>query len=762
MANYGTQYIMSFTSELGELFEVYFDYLNYTGSSTNIIGTDGSVIIRNTTGDRSTLDPYIRGTECLLEIFARPDDNLSIANFLSTIANNIRITVYQDSNYTHPYYQGFVAVEDLSQSFMDPPYTISIRALDGLGLLKGVDLVDTNNLKFYGNMSIIQWVAQILYKTDQTIPIRVFFNIFNSTLPTLTVFDYVYLNSITFSEGDSFNINAADPAIDTNALTADDCYNALEKIMRCFKCTLFQEDGYWNVVNLWEYANPNGYGYTVYNLGTVSSVILGNSCQVAFGTNSLVSTTISDVKINNNYDIKIGKKQKVFPVSNDLTISLQQPLKWLQLNYAYNQSQNKVINQDLTDIALGSVINSGLINSGAVDPTGNINLGYTNEGNPILFNMVFNNYALFGWSNHLGPIGTPAPPTTNAYIQVINDNLGYEYERFLMNEEATGFTFLQSTCVLVDSGDKFNITGSFRTRSAVVGGNNDIMAYCLFYGDDGTFWTLVTDAGNPTNNPPKWVPSNSNFTINTGFISYDYNGQNADIWISFSVSNSNNIPTVPSQGKIVVLLGSNIVGATQYWYKDIQITVSPFLSGTALETIAGDYNYSSQNNALSIRDSQTDDVEISDSPKRYFKGALINSSGFLLPATWYRRGYNTIDGVIVNGVFIPGLRFTQIMEYLKFENLDRTLQYIEGTLKGLTYYDANFKVHPLGLLNSYFFVDPTPLTLPTKKFRCTSYEKNLVKGTFKGTFVEVLNDQNDNGFSIPDIYTFGYTFNSIS
>lgn len=85
------------------------------------------------------------------------------------------------------------------------------------------------------------------------------------------------------------------------------------------------------------------------------------------------------------------------------------------------------------------------------------------------------------------------------------------------------------------------------------------------------------------------------------------------------------------------------------------------------------------------------------------------------------------------------------------------MEKIEGTFRGLTYRTADLEVKQYGYLNSYFFPDHP---MPTKKFMLTSFDDDYGTGYGRRVFVEVLQDQNDPGFDVPDAgnYLFQYLF----
>lgn len=734
---YGTKYILSFNNDLNERYDIYFDFLGFSGIITQLTGTDDVLTIRSTSGDENKMEAIL-GKEALINIFVDQTMPISIADLVATHDNDIRVTIYKNEDFTKSEFQGFIVVEDNNQPFLDPPFTLSVRALDGLGLLKGVDLQDLNKLLFVGNYSILSWIAQILYKTDQTLNLRVYFNIYESSMnqsgdPLVQTF----LNAITFSQGDAFNSQATDPSVDINKTAADDCYTALEKIVRCLRCRLFQEGGVWNLVSLYEYLNPAGFTYREYAFDTP--------------TNGIAQVYPVAVGNNKNYQVVVGKNQLIHPVSEDQLYYLKIAKKWLKLTYNYDQSQNKVCNQDFSegtrDATYDAVISSAILDA-SISPVVNLQtLGYD----------------LYCWDHFNGTITQPGvyenpypalPPDKRAYIREVIDALGYVKERYAVIEHSpAGLTYIISKEFLIDNNDALVISASMRTKTSHLGQVGFGWLIVQLIADDGTYWAINGAEGpgisNLEANRATWWQTDSNFrnsgsgfngTPGFGYLGVSGTGD-ANQWVQVSMGQYK-APIAPRSGRIRVILTNQGAYADEMWYKDLSVKITPYLQGS-YTALKGDYNYSAT--GFNIKQTEADTVEISDSPKRYFKGALLRGNGDLCTPTWSRAGV------------IESKRFTQLMQQIMYTNLCRMVAKIEGSWRGLSYVpaDDNTIVRSNGFLNSFSFEDgPTP----TKRFMLTSFEKKYGTGQWRGVFVEMLADQNDIGFSIPDTYKFSYIF----
>ncbi len=726
--SYGNKFILPFTNNLDQFYEIYFDFLNYVPTIPILLtGTNDCLTLRATGNDDDKLNA-IFGTEALIKIIVEKDQLITINDLIAQHDNDIRITVYKDRDYSKSIYQGFVVVENNSQPLHDPPYILQIRALDGLGLLKGVDLVDTTNTPFVGSQSLIGWIGQILYKTGQTLNIRTYFNFYNSGFSELSsALVETQLNANTFKKADSPETN--DPSVDVNALNEDDCYTALEKIVRCLRCRLFQEDGVWNLVSLYEYLNPAGFSYFEFEmLDPVSGIV-----------------PVSTVGVGNNIinDIPIGKNEIIRPTQGDVNLYLKLATKWIKLTYNYDQSENKLCNQNFTD-GLANPSFDSTISSTIIDPT---------ITPVVIFNTL--GYNAYCWTNKDGPFSTLPPPSNPAFVRSVLDGLDSEFLRFAViptNGSTTGLLINQQQ-FLVDSGDRLELSFDWRMRTHVTlgsfGGSIGTM-YVLMTGADGSFWFLfasVSDIGEATGGTTQWVATDSNFSTALPIIAVtDANNswQNMTAGSVTAMTDKRAGIQVPVSGKIQIILSGQAVGAgNEAWFKNINVTIYPYLFGS-FKQVKGDYNFSSSNN--NIKQTKEDNVEISDSPKRYFKGALLNIDGVsLAPANWHRKGFS------------ESFRFTQGMERVMYNHLCRILQKVEGSFRGMTYRDSTdiSIIRQAGFINQYYFTDSAT---PTKKFMLTSFEKNYGTGEGRHVFVETLADVNDTGWTNPDQYVFNYIF----
>lgn len=737
---YGLKYTTSFSSDIDEHYDINFSVLGYTGLPQALTAAADCLELKSVVGDEDKFQP-ICGQEATIRIMLYATDNVSIADFIAPQDNFILVQIYATGNLV---FQGFVMVEDNSQPLLDAPFVIEVKATDALGTLQGVYFLDTNGNDYSGKMTVIGWLAQILNKTGQTINLRTYFNIYNEAFdPAVNALEQICLDAITFQTGSQTAAGDTNPA-DFNT-GFDDFYTVLEKIVTNLRCKLFQEAGYWHLVNLWDYMNPAGYTFWEYSFGDPVDGIIPYSA-VNRGTGQLLQ-------------VQIGKIQPMRLVSEDAIMYLKLATKSVELTFNYNQALNKIINQAL-DQGVPQPAQDELIASSVIDASYN---------NGVSVNLTTKAYTLFGWlllqCTAIGGSGqdidrnnsTPMDPS-KAFIRVVYDILSQEMVRFVVVklQSAPTFGFIVSSRVMLDQNDILQITFSWRTRTGTgIGNARWQLAFVFLYGDDGTFWALNCIAnGSITGNPTVWQKVDSDFKNTFGTVpscSSDLIPSTL-LWSGVEINTQalTGVPfaQAPTSGMVeVILYGANDTG-TEWWYKDLSVTILPYLSG-GYAKLLGDYNFAESN--ANIMKTEEDTVDISDSPKRYFQGALLaTGAGYkLLSPVWNRAGY------------MEKMRFTQIMTWLIYTNVYRQIIKIEGTVRGLNYLDSSMP--PIktvsGMRNAYYFADTTT---PTKRYLLCSFDKNCHTGQWRGVFLETTSGSDDPGLQTPDFSEFSYLFSGLS
>lgn len=746
MPTYGTRFTIDFHNDLNELIEIDIDELNYNGPSQALTADGDCLNIKSIVGDEDRTNP-ICGTEADIKIRVGVKDGIDISYFITEQDNFFRVTIWQEMNYMQPIFQGFIVVEDNNQPFLDPPFTLLIKAMDCIGTLQGTYFLDANGNPFAGKMTIIGWLAQVLNQTGQTLNLRTYFNIYNSAFSQAqNPLEQICLDAITFQTGQQTPAGDTNPA-DYNT-GFDDYYTILEKIVKNLRCKLFQEGGYWHLINLWDYYNPVGMSYFEYSFGAP--------------VNGIIPYTLVGKGMNIANTVQVGKDQTLRLVNEDALLYIKLAKKSVELTYNYNQSLNKIINQGLSQ-GVRQPAQDEVISTQYIDKS-------IQDGHGHYINLPTLAWSLFGWQVMQAPteqnVVAPdfsqivAATPDKAFIRVVNDLLGNEMERFIVAKIQANptITTVISSPLLIDINDIFQLSFSFKTRTSTTGtlaNQRWVTVFVFLTGDDGSYWMLDCIAnGTIINNPTYWVKTDNHWKNQFGTTLGVQSATVADTqnW-TFVEANTQALPGVPfaqspTNGQVQIVFMAGLGPGTELWFKDISVKILPYLNGSYSQ-VQGDYNYAESFQL--IKATQLETVDISDSPKRYLQGALLsNASGYvLLTPTWARAG------------FVENLRFTQLMAYLLYTVFCRIVQKIEGTVKGLSYPDTASAVgkSASGFRNIFLFVDGN---MPTKRFMLCSFDKNYNTGQWRGVFVELNADQNDLGLRSPDFYEFSYLFTGIT
>lgn len=745
-ATYGLRFQINFSNDLDEVIQINISQLAYKGVVQTLEADTDCLNIKSTTGDEDRLNPMC-GRQAQIKVRIPIGSTVDLRSFIAQYDNAFQVNIFINGNMAAPLFQGWIVVEDNHQPLLDPPFTLTLLATDGLGTLQGQYFLDKNGNTFTGKQTIVGWVTQCLNMLPNTLNLRTYFNIYNTAMnQNSNALEQICLDAQTFQTGQQTPAGDTNPA-DFNT-GFDDFYTVLEKIVRNFRCKLFQENGYWHLINLWDYYNQQGMTYYEYTFPTTSNGIVQYRL---VGKGSVMPA------------LQISKTLPMRLVNEDADLYLKLAKKSVELTYNYNQSLNKIVNQAL-DEGVAQPAQNEVIDSEIIDPSYNRGVSvplHTFAYSAFGFKVMQAGKTATGFID----LGTAtAAPAADGFIRVVDDILGNEFVRYLtvVLIPSPLCTYVQSSPILLDSGDIMQVTYSWRTRLPTsIGNARWALISVLLTGDDGSFWAMDgVGSGDLANNPTKWVSVNSKFQNSFGTmpaITTDpipstllWNGAQANTVALPGVP----FATAPVSGTVVILFMTADGPGTEYWFKDISVKILPYLNG-AYQELQGDYNYAQSNN--NILATELDTIEISDSPKRYFQGALLSSAAgdVLLTAAWFRQGVT------------EQFRFTQFMALILYTVYGRQAEKIEGTVRGIAYVDNGSisGTSPAGMRNVYFFIDRNDLGTSnpsTKKMMLCSFDMNYNTGQWRGVFVELNQDQNDLGLLTPDFSEFSYLYTGLN
>jgi len=670
---YATKYRIDFSNQLSEDYYVFLNLKDYVGDVQFITGTAAVLTIKSINDDDDRFSPIL-SKECAINMYISEKQNISIDNFLAIEDDQWNVLVYRDLNQP-PIFNGFVVVEDSSQPFHDQPYSLSIRASDGLALLKGVELQTIQGNDFEGLNNITDYLGAILYYLNPAINFRVYYDIFHVEMnAAVSPLEQVQVNAGTF---------------DKDETTFEDCYTVLEKICTDFQCRIFYENGCWHIVSLWQYRKTSGFNWMEYstNLGYVHLENFNN----------------------NDYQVaKIGKDgELIYLVQKDA--------------FRYPKLATKSVKKQFDYIIPRELVKNQQFNIGAIIP--GLSGNFLDTSVSPSQTVYYDGYTIPGWTQQRA-VASVGPAIVNpAYIKRERDVYDYEKDRYVVlptQTSAPTTIFLLSSEFDIGQSDRINISIDSKIKNHYGGNQTSLVFAVLLRGDDGKFYTLddnsVNDDG--VQFPGKWYQAGSNFSTGIRVIQeYIPPEARKDEWRSTSVNSG----SAPVSGKIQIVLYEQSGDAypNETWYKNLRIEYKPYIKG-GYAAVKGDYNIYSQE--LKLNRVVNEPVNISDSPKKIIKGSLFVNNNLASPQ-WKRPDDS------------KPYRFSQVMALTKYNFVFRQFQKIEGSIKGLSLLDTSGNNIPFGFLPQYSFTD-LPGQLNTR-YILTSMDVNYVSGIWRGVLVEV-------------------------
>lgn len=200
---------------------------------------------------------------------------------------------------------------------------------------------------------------------------------------------------------------------------------------------------------------------------------------------------------------------------------------------------------------------------------------------------------------------------------------GYEKERYAVigKSLAGGYYYIQSKKIYVHEKDKFSFSVDARYSIDLSGGSAKFThqtAQIRLYGEDGSYWTL--DQG-LNGNSTVWKQTNANFNTQNGYV-YQQGvlSDNQNDWATCSAD----APPLPRGGYLVIqLLHTAVSNQCDRHFQNLRFDYQPYINGSYAKYRAQYNRVYTTGNYKSVIDEQ---VYMSDSPKKLFKGALFTAS----------------------------------------------------------------------------------------------------------------------------------------
>ncbi len=587
-------------------------------------------------------------------------------------------------------FRGFLQMADAQEPFLPHPNIIELNAVDGLGSLKNKPLVDASGNNPTGYNKIIKYIAWALRLTGLDQNINVVMNIREEDAGTIASSPDQHIYNTQYLDAKTF---------ETEPGQCEDAYTVLERILK-HTCRVGQRHGEWWIKNTDEFDDQP------------DNVAIFDS-----------NGEFVEMLEPRRYDKEIGFYEDMKWSQESCIVGFISPARLTKLTYRYNLPKEVPCN---IDMERGDFI--------ADIPTDS------------------KKYNLECWDLKKQGGGGDAAPTTNGYIRRDFIN-GYENKRYTVIEyDATGVHFFRSETIPVEAKGKikFNMT---RRLSGDVGGSGfyrDVAMQIRLYADDGTFYMLSGESSGT--DVLEWKSTNSSFTTNVRYIYFE-GDVSRDMTEAETVYGNTTSPEIPKSGRIQVLIHQsheNTWGKDTYIDK-VELEYLAFVNGS-YQKYTGQYHQvkQSEQNPESV----DDEVYMSDSPARLYKGALHKYNG----TDWVLSGRFWNAAVFTGGP--PDDTYLHPFGYIQAFNVWNQVRPLNrifrGSIQGIqsATLDALNRSDLPTIFHTYYMRDSDEHS-NAKKFMLLSYSMDLTLCEFsQASFREVHDEANGKVYGDP--YEFKY------
>lgn len=633
-------------------------------------------------------DPFtvIKATQLTLKF--NSSATASMSTFCTGSDQRWRVTRYLGT-VSEILWQGYLVLGDnaVSEPYLPTPNVVTLTANCGLALLKEIDLVDADGNNPSGVHKISDYLSWALRLTGLDLSIWAAFNIKNSDLvsnlsiPNTDPEHFFYVNSLdakTFEAGIGKSVSA---------------YEAIEIILG-FEADITQYQGKWFIKRIDEIEDPTR-GLYISEFDSSGSFV-GNLGE-------------------KNYLREIGNDKDIVCSEASTEVTRTRPRKSCKLTFKFENPLEIPCNVD-----------------------------FSRGSNPNVISSTEIRYDIDCWTLRAGfPGGYISAGGTTAYLRKLLVN-GYENTRYavltprtVQESGSAEPTYIESEGIPIAEFDKINASVDWRLNLGVASGGGFFRLFRLvIHGDDGSYWILGRPSDTSGSDETQTWYNTSAWTTNTarGKTVVDFDTQDEEDWSTISWE----APPAPVAGTLYIWLNqfNQFAGGDddkQIWYSNLRVDITAFINGS-YQLYSGQSHSTFQDGNYKAKIDE--EVRMSDSPRKLFKGSLLrfDGSAYQLVSQFYNAAVFPVGPPSADYIHRYGeIQMFDVWNQYYYEK--RVIQLVaqgidlDKTKDGLPY--------PAGLINKYSLTD-TSLHSNNKFFVLLTFDMGYDKQDWTGTLREVF------------------------
>lgn len=292
---------------------------DYVGTSEEILAIENPVQINYTNSSDKIFEP-LNGSEATLNLIAT--EEFQLEDLYTEDELRWLVEIYRNNSII---WRGFIIPDGCQESFTFTPYTISVNAVDTLGLLKNLAYVQNSGDFWLGKQSFIEVIYNCLNRVQlPNINIYTCVNLYEDTYPTTDASDPL---ALTFVNAERFlNEDGIDPM---------NCDEVLKNVMHLWTAKIIQSEGDWYVYRPSELFFSGTQKFRKYVNGVFDSVVTKNVNQLLGGESEGLLLA------------------PLFHTDTDQLKMIEKPYKNFSMAYNFGGNPNILKNPDLAGAFVG-------------------------------------------------------------------------------------------------------------------------------------------------------------------------------------------------------------------------------------------------------------------------------------------------------------------------------------------------------------------------------------------------------------------------